>query len=160
VKQLSDESSEYNHQPVLPRAKALRKDFEQWYDEYTTEDGGWRKPIIVRSTTDTKSDPFDFVYTYGDIPSTTIIVTYYAYIIMLNRAIDCLEAATHYEEENSELAKAICKSVHSCYLAGHCGLQTLRITLPVARTALPEQYQDWVNTWIMNITNDMDAASG
>jgi hypothetical protein len=160
AKQLSGESSEYNRQSVLSRAQALRKGFEQWYNEYTAEDGGWRKPAAVRPTTNIESEPFDFVYTYGDIPSTTVIVTYYAYLIMLNRAIDYLETGKNFEEENAELAKAICQSVQSCYLAGHCGLQTLRITLPVARKTLPEQYQEWVDTWIMTITNDMDAASG
>lgn len=136
---------------VVSHAYTLRHSLKLWYAQYTTSDDGIMTPILVKVPTNDQVDPFDPVYFYNSVLAASMITTYYAYLILLNQEIDRLLADSRHVEENSELAREICRSVNYCSRAGYCGVQTLRVSLPIAYTALSGTYQKWIETWLEKI---------
>lgn len=115
------------------KAVALRLRMKEWYVHYTTVDNGKRKPVAAQLPGLTEDGLFDG-YVFCDTLSATTIVAYYAYLILLNQAIDSNCGTNVYDEENDELAITIYKSADYCGQTGYCGIQTLRLTLPIAES--------------------------
>ncbi|KAF4427920.1 hypothetical protein F53441_14070 [Fusarium austroafricanum] len=148
-------TSDETRQSLLSTARNLRHNMQQWYHRFTSRDCGLRKPLVVAPISE--DHPFHSQYIYHDIMSATMITTYYAYLILLNRTIVSLNPDDEETAENIELAGAICMSVDYCLHAGYCGTTTMRITLPIAHTALPVQYHRWINMWMDKFSAIMEA---
>jgi hypothetical protein len=142
---------------ILSGALTLQDGLKQWYSEYTSTDGCLRNPILVE-TSYSPENMFPSIYVYRDTLSASVITTYYAYLIVLNRQIDCLDCEGSYIEENFELARAICMSVDYCSQAGYCGTQTMRFSLPIAFSALPVEYHRWTEECIEKFSDTPKAA--
>lgn len=111
------------------KAFDLRRQMQKWYINYTTAEGGKRKPAVPQSREKTGDG-----YVFYDTLSATTIVAYYAYLILLNQAIDAYYGTHEYDQENDKLAVALYKSADYCGQAGYCGIQTIRLALPIAES--------------------------
>ncbi|CAH0037969.1 unnamed protein product [Clonostachys solani] len=152
----SDYASETDRLLVLSQAQALRKDFRDWYEEYIGSEDGLRKPVLSNVSPTESDGLFDSIYIYYDIPSATMITTYYAYLILINREVNRLVPNTIYPEQNLKLAKKICQSIKYCSEAGQCGITTMRIVLPVVILELSGRYLQWAETWLQRISTPID----
>ncbi|KAF5539794.1 C6 zinc finger domain-containing protein [Fusarium napiforme] len=148
-------TSDERRSGLLSTAQQLRQDMRQWYQEYTSQDKRLRKPHAIIQVSE--DYPFRSQYTYHDVMSGTIIVAYYAYLIVLNRSMALLDAADEETSDNQGLATAICMSVDYCLHAGYCGTQTMRFALPIAHSALPHHYQQWAKKWMDKFDTIMEA---
>lgn len=128
---------------------------QSWYHRYTSLDEGLRKPKIV--TPVSLGYPFRSQYFYPDIISASTITAYYAYLILLNQIIGALSPDYDNNQETFELASAICMSVDYSMHAGYCGTQTMRFSLPIARSVLPVQYHQWTDKWLERFSAIMNA---
>jgi hypothetical protein len=151
VRLLTNETPKMNRLFILSRAQALRKSFDQWYYRYTSDDIDVGNPCFVNVSPVPYNCIFNSIYVYRDVVSATVITTYYAYLIILNRTINRLEPSTSHAKENNQLGKAICMSVDYCSNSGYCGIQTLRFALPIAREVLPVEYDGWISLWMEQI---------
>ncbi|VTT76815.1 unnamed protein product [Fusarium fujikuroi] len=140
---------------LLSTAKQLRQDMRQWYQEYSSQDDNLRKPRAISPVSE--GYPFPSNYKYHDVMSATIIVTYYAYLIVLNQSIAYLDTCDRHGSEIQGLATAICMSVDYCLHAGYCGTQTMRLALPIAHSVLPTQYHQWTSRWMDKFDAIMEA---
>jgi len=145
VRRLNDDVSDKTRASLLASAQRLYKDMRLWYGRFVALDEGLKEPRVVSPVA--KDYPFHSQYIYHDIPSGSTITTYYAYLIIVKQVINSLRPVGDELLETSELASAICMSVDYCLHAGYCGTQTMRFSLPIALSALPIQYHQWVNTW-------------
>ena len=143
---------------ILSEAGALRERMQNWYVEFTSREGGIRNPILVNPVPSWADDLFPSLYVYSDVLSATTITTYYSYLVVLNKTMDSLQPDVSYAIENLDHAQAICMSVDYCSHAGYCGAQAMRIALPFARSALPQQYDAWTNGWIEKFSGILNAA--
>lgn len=131
-------ASDETQSALLSTAKQLRQNTRQWHQEYSSQDNNLRKPRAVPPVSE--GYPFTSIYKYHDVMSATIIVTYYAYLIVLNQSIAYLDTCDRQSSEIQGLAAAICMSVDYCLHAGYCGTQTMRLALPIAHSAMSTQY--------------------
>ncbi|CAI6093596.1 unnamed protein product [Clonostachys chloroleuca] len=152
----SSYTSEINRLMVLSQAQALRKDFRDWYEEYIGSEDGLRKPVLSKVPLTESDGLFDSIYIYYDVPSATMITTYYAYLILVNREINRLVPNTIHPEENLTLAQKICQSIKYCSEAGQCGITTMRIVLPIVILELSGIYLPWAETWLQRISTSTD----
>lgn len=148
-------SSDETQIALLSTAKQLRQDMRQWYQEYSSQDDNLRKPRAISPVSE--GYPFPSNYKYHDVMSATIIVTYYAYLIVLNQSIAYLDTCDRHSSEIEGLATAICMSVDYCLHAGYCGTQTMRLALPIAHSVLPTQYHQWTSRWMDKFDAIMEA---
>lgn len=139
---------------LLSQADNLHQHMEQWYIDYTSADGNLRQPVVAINP---KGSLVLNIYEYHDTISASTITTYYAYILLLNRAIESLRPQQSYAADNLQLAEAICMSVEYCSRAGYCGAQTMRFSLPIAQSVLPTTYQGWVTSKIAQFSGSLDA---
>ncbi|RGP77023.1 hypothetical protein FLONG3_4852 [Fusarium longipes] len=141
--------------PLLRIARKLQQDMQQWYQKFTSLDGGSRKPQIVSPVS--KSCPVHSRYEYRDILSASILTTYYAYMILLGQILYTLNPDDTEIQRSFDLAISICMSIDYCLHAGYCGTQTMRFSLPIAHSALPSQYHQWTNAWMGRFSALMEA---
>lgn len=151
VRLLTNETPRTKRLSMLSSAQKLRKNFDRWYYRYTSDGIDIGNPCFVNVSPVPYDCPFNSIYVYRDVVSATVITTYYAYLIILNRTINRLEPSTSHAGENSQLGRAICMSVDYCSSSGYCGIQTLRFALPIARETLPVEYDGWVSLWMEKI---------
>lgn len=157
---MTDHSSENERFSVLASAEGVRHNLKQWYHKYTSSEEEI-KPIL--SSCSNADDPFGdgtfrSAYVYKDVPSASVITTYCAYLITLNRTINTLVSNNLHADESFELARTICWSVDFCSRAGYCGTQVMRFSLPIARTTLPVEYHSWIDNWISKFQSAYDAS--
>lgn len=124
--------------------------FKNWHHKYTSLDNKAMCPTRMKAPADFASENITSVHVYTDTASATMITTYYAYLILLNNQLGCLDPSGkgRYGEESSGYAHQICMSVWYCSRAGHCGVTTLRMVLPIARPMLPAAHHRLVDGWI------------
>lgn len=151
VKLLTSDTPQSIRLSIFSSAQTLRKSFDRWYYQYTSGDIDIGNPCFVNVSPVPYDCPFNSIYVYRDVVSATVITTYYAYLIILNRTINSLEPNTSHTTENNQLGRAICMSVDYCSSSGYCGIQTLRFALPIAREVLPVEYNDWISLWMEKI---------
>jgi hypothetical protein len=129
-----------------------------WFKEYTAYENGARRPLLTPAPATFPMGPFDKVFLYYDTASATMIITYYAYLILLNQQVAQSEEQGDTDDkksqdktaidENQELAQWICMSIYYCArLAGCCGTSALTMVLPIARAVLPSEYHGWMAQW-------------
>jgi hypothetical protein len=158
VKLHTSDINRSRHIPILLYASKLRLDLKSWHNQYITSENGLRRPVLTAAVSASeRTYPFDSIYIYNDVLSASIITTYYAYLIVINREMNRLHADVSYFQENSELAKAICLSVNYCSHAGYCGAQTLIFSLPIAITALSGKFRSWAEAWLERCSGNMQA---
>ncbi|KAF5568037.1 cutinase transcription factor 1 beta [Fusarium phyllophilum] len=103
---LCDKStSDETQSALLSMAQQLRQDMRHWYQEYTSQDSNLRNPRAIFPVLE--GYPFRSQYVYHDVMSATIIVAYYAYLIVLNLSIAVLDASDKDASETQGLATAI-----------------------------------------------------
>ncbi|VUC24504.1 unnamed protein product [Clonostachys rosea] len=152
----SDCASQIDRLLVLSKAQALRKDFRDWHEEYIGSEDGLRKPFLSKVSPTESDGLFDSIYIYYDVASATMIATYYAYFILINREVNRLVADTIHPKENLDLAQKICQSIKYCSEAGQCGITTMRIVLPIVIPELSGIYLQWAETWLQRISTPID----
>ncbi|RYP19934.1 hypothetical protein DL765_003082 [Monosporascus sp. GIB2] len=149
IKRVSTDTPDGLRLALLSSAETLRGDIMQWYQGYTSVDGGRRAPTLVNPPPFSEDYPFHSVYAYRDVLSATIITACFAYVILLNRhCIDYLQPDCNRAEANLGMARAICMSVDYCSRSGYCGAQTMKWALPIAYSVLPEECRGWTEAWI------------
>ena len=138
------------HLSAIFETATLRLKFQEWYRRFTSHDNKALCPALMAAPAESASEQLTSVYLYTDTASATMITTYYAYLILLNNQLGYLDQSgkTRYNEESSAYARQICMSIWYCSRAGHCGVTTLRIVLPIARQMLPNSYHRLVDGWI------------
>ncbi|KAF5594071.1 fungal transcriptional regulatory n-terminal [Fusarium pseudoanthophilum] len=107
------DSSEERRNALLSAAQQLRQDMRQWYRVYTSQDDNLRKPRSISPVSE--GYPFGSRYAYHDVISGTIIVTYCAYMIVLNQSIALLDTCDRDDSENQGLAIATYNEVGATY---------------------------------------------
>ena len=153
-KQISTEISDIRRLHLASHGCRIRQDIKQWYHDYVSDGNRLKDPTIVHLPPDYDDFPFPYIYGYRDVLSASLITTYYAYLIILNKEIDRLRSQEQLHEENSELAKAICMSADCCLRGGYCGTQVLKFSLPVAHSVLPVKYHGWVDRWLSAVSDN------
>ncbi len=143
---------------ILSKAQTLRQDLRRWHHQYISSDDGLRRPSLVSVADEPDSHLFHSAYIYRDTVSASILTTYCAYLIILNREINRLQPDDSYTTENVELARAICMSADYCSHAGYCGTQTMRFSLPIAHLALPVEYHGWTQARLQKFGGIMEAS--
>ncbi|KAF5624767.1 hypothetical protein F25303_11482 [Fusarium sp. NRRL 25303] len=98
-------ASDETQSALLSTAKQLRQNMRQWYQEYSSQDNNLRKPRAISPVSE--GYPFPSIYKYHDVMSATIIVAYYAYLIVLNQSIADLDTFAKHSSEIQDLATAI-----------------------------------------------------
>lgn len=156
---LQDDTHDRARLSLLSTAQTLQQDLKQWYRQYISIEDGLRTPTLKHAPATSNTYPFDAIYVYRDVVSASMIVTYHAYLIVLNRVIDSLLSDSSYSGENLELARAICMSVDYCSHAGFCGTQTMKFSLPIAHSALPVKYHVWTTAWIEKFSGNLEATT-
>ncbi|KAK7991365.1 hypothetical protein PG988_000159 [Apiospora saccharicola] len=153
AKCMTDFTPESEQLSVLSSAVNIRRDLKQWHHHYTSSQEV-RLVLSDYNNTDASFEEAMFrrAYVYKDVPSASVITSYCAYLIILNGAIGMLSSSnTLPAKESFELAMNICRSVDFCSLAGYCGTQVMRFSLPIARGALPAEYHGWIDSWIARL---------
>ncbi|KAF5681398.1 C6 zinc finger domain-containing protein [Fusarium denticulatum] len=151
----SKSTSDMTRSSLLLTAQQLRRDMQQWYHEYASQDNSLRKPRAISRVLE--GYPFRSQYVYHDVMSATIIVAYYAYLMIINQSIALLDTCDRDGSKSQGLAIAICMSVDYCLHAGYCGTQTMRLALPIAYSVLPTQYHKWTKKWMDKFDAIMEA---
>lgn len=107
---------------------------------YISADAGPRMPNILVEAPPFADNLLLSIYIYRGVLSATVITAYYAYLIVLNKQVDCLLPEQDYLEEYVHLARAVCMSADYCSRAGHrgthpydsrCPLHVLRCLLSI-----------------------------
>jgi hypothetical protein len=132
----------------LSEAASLRTILITWFDKLKLASGRVKKVIEVPLN---GKKMFAARLVYKDMMTASFAVTYCAYMIRLNSAIDNLQEVALYSEDNAQLAFCICMSTEYCSHGGFCGAQTLCAALPVASTVLPAEYSGWIDKWIKKV---------
>ncbi|KAL7947151.1 hypothetical protein V8C42DRAFT_319746 [Trichoderma barbatum] len=140
----------------LDKANSLRRDFKTWYKLFTADSNELHKPVLIPSLPDCSDYPFSSLFMYSDVPAATTIITYYAYLILINKAIDCVSSENLHSKENEEIAHAIGMSVQYCSRAGYCGLQSMRFALSIAQPYLSVYYQTWAAIQLARFSHVMN----
>lgn len=143
---LSDAKCQIQVDELLSKTATLCHNMRKWYDAFTSsQDGRMAPSLCSKQPISTSMLPFQDAYVYFDVASASIITTYCAYRILLQREVDAVMPGT-YTDENIELAETICKSIDYLSNAGYCGMQTMRLALPIAQSIAPAKYQAWITS--------------
>jgi hypothetical protein len=157
IKLVAVDTPETARLSILARAQILRQDLRQWYRQYTSSCDGLRSPFLKTGPSIFDNSLYHSVYVFRDVSSASIITTYHAYLIVLNKAIDSLQEGDDYVMENLQLAETICMSVDYCSHSGYCGTQTMRFSLPIAHSILPAKYHGWIEAWISRLSGVLES---
>lgn len=158
TKRVTADTAESLQLSILSTAERLRDDMMQWYQRYISVDGGLRAPTLAKTTLNSKTYPFPSAYAYRDVLSASIITTFYAYIIVLNRdCINCLQPDCSHMEMNLNMAREICMSVDYCSRSGYCGAQSMKFSLPTAYSVMPVEGREWMEVWIEKFSSMLEA---